>query len=575
MAGRWETGVRNTDVSAVSAVVSPVVTSSTEHATELRRVAEERFGWSRLHDEQVAAMAEVMAGHDVLAVLPTGAGKSAIYQVPAVLLPGPTVVVSPLIALQHDQIDGIEDSRAPDAVALNSAQTADELAASWRAVREGRAEYVFLSPEQLAKDELVAELSTLDVSLFVVDEAHCVSSWGHDFRPDYLRLASVVERLGRPRVVALTATAAPPVRGDIAEHLGLRDHREVVASFDRPNLTLTVERFVDDADKRRAVVERTAELVSTAGLGLLYTATRKDTEQYADELTEAGVRAAAYHAGMKAAEREDVHSRFMADELDVVVATSAFGMGIDKPDVRFVGHASAPESLDTYYQQVGRAGRDGEPAEVVLFFRPEDLSLQRFLTARTPPEAALDAVARALRAQDEPVRPARLGDLDGLADLSPAQRTRAVNLLTQAGAVATDDEGRLTYADPGLRPARAVRAATAVAENTERLTRSRLTMMRGYAETTGCRRQFLLGYFGEELAEPCGNCDTCAAGTATNRQRGGTAEFATHSTVNHTEWGRGLVMSVEEDRLTVLFDEQGYRTLSLAAVRDQDLLTAD
>jgi ATP-dependent DNA helicase RecQ len=240
---------------------------------DLRRVAGERFGWARLRDEQVAAMEHVLAGHDVLAVLPTGAGKSAIYQVPAVLLDGPTLVVSPLIALQHDQIDGLEESSGPAAVTLNSTQNAEERRSAWEAVRRGWAQFLFLSPEQLAKDDVVADLAELDVSLFVVDEAHCVSAWGHDFRPDYLRLGPVIERLGHPPVVALTSTASLPVRRNITERLGLRDHREVITGFDRPNLHLGVERFTDDADKRAAVVARVRAMT---GCGLVYTASRRD-----------------------------------------------------------------------------------------------------------------------------------------------------------------------------------------------------------------------------------------------------------------------------------------------------------
>jgi ATP-dependent DNA helicase RecQ len=297
----------------------------------LRRIAEENFGWSRLHDDQLDAMEHVLAGHDALAVLPTGAGKSAIYQVPALLLAGPTLVVSPLIALQRDQIESLDDSAAPAAVALNSTLRAGEREEAWQSVRQGNAEYVFLSPEQLAKEELLDELSRVGISLFVVDEAHCVSSWGHDFRPDYLRLGPVIERLGHPRVIALTATAALPVRRDIVARLGLRDHREVVSSFDRPNLHLAVDRFTDDQDKRGAVISRVRTLTADPATrrGLVYVASRKDTDFYADELAQVGVRVAGYHAGMKAADRERVHQEFMADDLDVVVATSAFGMGID------------------------------------------------------------------------------------------------------------------------------------------------------------------------------------------------------------------------------------------------------
>ena len=538
---------------------------------DIRRVAEDRFGWTRLRAEQVRAMEHVLAGHDVLAVLPTGAGKSAIYQVPAVLLDGPTLVVSPLIALQHDQVEGIEDSSAPDAVALNSTLTAAERRDAWQAVREGRAEYLFLSPEQLAKDDVVADLAELGVSLFVVDEAHCVSSWGHDFRPDYLRLAPVIEQLGHPPVVALTATAALPVRRDIAEHLGLRDHREVVTSFDRPNLHLAVERFTDDAGKRAAVVDHVRAMAAepTTGRGLVYTASRRDAEAYAAEIAEGGVRAASYHAGLAAAERERVHREFLDGDLDVVVATSAFGMGIDKPDVRFVVHASVQDSLDSYYQQIGRAGRDGDPAQVVLCYRPEDLALQNFLTTDTTPDEVVEAVARTLRAHDGPLAQAELADR---VDASPARRTRAINLLAQADALTTTDDGRLRYADRAPAPRKAVEAALAIAERQQRLVRSRLDMLRGYAETTGCRRQYLLGYFGEELDHPCGNCDNCDAGTAAP-QAAGTAEFPRGSTVHHTEWGRGVVMSTEADRLTVLFDDTGYKTLSLDAVRDNNLLT--
>ena len=540
---------------------------------DLRRVADETFGWSQLRDEQLEAMEQVMAGHDVLAVLPTGAGKSAIYQVPALLLDGPALVVSPLIALQQDQLEGIGDTRAPDAVAVNSTQRSGEHEHAWKAIRQGKAEYVFLSPEQLAKDEVVDALAELGVSLFVVDEAHCVSAWGHDFRPDYLRLGSVIERLGHPSVIALTATAALPVRRDIVERLGLREHREVIASFDRPNLHLAVERFTDDTDKRHRVITRVCALTADPSTrpGLVYVATRKDTEFYADELAQCGVQAAAYHAGMKATDRERVHEEFLAGDLEVVVATSAFGMGIDKPDVRFVLHASVPESLDSYYQQIGRAGRDGQPAEIRLFYRSEDLSLQKFLTASKAPEDALDEVAHALEEHDEPVRP---GELKYKVNASAAKRTRAVNLLEHAGAVGTTADGRLDYLAPDLPADQAVEQAVDAAEAHQRLTRSRIEMLRGYAETTGCRRQYLLGYFGEHLTHPCGNCDTCEAGTA-QEQPASNGEFARSSSVHHAEWGHGVVMSVEQDRLTVLFDDVGYKTLSLQAVQEHDLLSPD
>jgi ATP-dependent DNA helicase RecQ len=537
---------------------------------ELRRVANETFGWSSLRDEQLEAMEQVMSGHDLLAVLPTGAGKSAIYQVPALLLGGPTLVVSPLIALQRDQLESIEDSRAPEAVAVNSAQRSGERQRAWKAIRQGDAEYLFLSPEQLANDEVVDTLAELDLSLFVVDEAHCVSAWGHEFRPDYLRLAPVIERLGHPRVIALTATAALSVRNDIVERLGLHEHREVIGSCDRPNLHLAVERFIEDADKRYSTITRVRSLTADPATrrGLVYAGSRKDTEFYAGELAQCGVRSAAYHAGMKAADRQRVHEEFLADELDVVVATSAFGMGIDKPDVRFVVHTSIPDSLDSYYQQIGRAGRDGQPAEITLFYRSQDLSLQTFLTASKAPQETLGEVAHALIDHQEPIPFRQLkGDLDA----PTAKFTRAVNLLEQAATVGTRLDGRLEYLHRDLPAEQAVQRAVDVAETRERLIRSRIEMMRGYAETTGCRRQYLLGYFGEQLPHPCGNCDTCDAGTA-EEQPTRSEEFPLNGSVQHVTWGHGVVMSIDQDRLTVLFDDVGYKTLSLPAIREHQLL---
>ena len=540
------------------------MTSTDRRGDDLRGAARRVFGWDELRPEQLEAMQAILAGRDLLAVMPTGSGKSAIYQVPAILLDGPTLVVSPLIALQRDQIAGLRDSGAPQAVAIHSQQRQAESRNNWAAVRRHDADYVFVSPEQLANEEVVSRLQDAQVALIVVDEAHCVSAWGHDFRPDYLRLADVFDRIGATApVAALTATASGVVRREIGERLRLQDPVVVAGGFDRPNIGLRVEQHLDDDAKRDAVVATVAGL---PGPGLLYTATRKDAETYAGALTERGVRAAAYHAGLTAADRDAVHTGFRHDDYEVVAATSAFGMGIDKPNVRFVVHASVPESLDTYYQQIGRAGRDGAAALALLFYRTEDLGLARYFTTHRPDEPVLTAVYRGL----DRTTPKRLKALRAELDLRGRKLTNAVNLLEQSGAVVSTRKGFLAR---GTDEAGAVQGALEVVEMRERVDRSRVEMMRGYAETRDCRRRFLLAYFGETLPQPCGNCDRCLDAEEPVESTGSRPAIAVDAEVQHREWGPGTVIGGDRDRITVLFDDYGYRTLAMAAVEDNDLLT--
>ncbi|MFG6503311.1 RecQ family ATP-dependent DNA helicase [Microbacterium sp. P05] len=534
----------------------------------IQRVARESYGIEQLRDVQVEAIDAAVEGRDVLAVWATGSGKSAVYQIAATLRPGLSVVVSPLIALQEDQLVRLQEAPdAPEGVVLNSTRGEASRREAWRRMREGEAEFVLLAPEQLAKPEVIAGLAELEVSLLVVDEAHCIASWGHDFRPDYLLLGAVAERLGRPPIVALTATASTPVREEIIERLALApDAAVLIGDVDRPNITLGVSRHGEDHDKRQAVL---AQVTGLTGPGLLYTSTRRDAEWYAAELAARGVRSAAYHGGLPAAERRRVHELFHVDDVDVVVATSAFGMGIDKPHVRFVVHADVPDSIDAYYQELGRAGRDGMPATATLHYRPEDLALRRYFATKPPGEAELRRIVAAL---GEGARaPADLADA---AEVTPRRLTALLTLLVDTAAARL--EGGVVALRPDIDPAVAVAAALERAEDRERIDRSRIDMLRAYAETRRCRRQALLGYFGQEPAEPCGNCDTCAGGSA--YEDAGAADTAAHGgfavddRVQHRVWGEGTVMEVDDDRITVFFESQGYKVLSLAVIAETGVL---
>jgi ATP-dependent DNA helicase RecQ len=561
---------------------NPAGATAAVRTRRIREFAREVLGFEEFRPGQEAAMQAVVGGRDTLAVLPSGAGKTAVYQVAGQLLDGPVVIVSPLIALQRDQVDRLAEieDRAGRAAQLNSTLSAGDHRDVLEGLQDGTVRFVFLAPEQLARPDVVGAIADAKPTLFVVDEAHCVSAWGHDFRPDYLRLGGVIEQLGHPTVLALTATAAPPVRAEIVERLEMRDPAIVVAGFDRPEIRLEVDHHADARGKELGVLDRVlAEIGEGRGPGIVYSATRRGTEEIAEQLVDRGLRARHYHAGLRKGDREDTQRAWMDDELDVVVATTAFGMGIDKPDTRFVIHAEPADSVDSYYQEIGRAGRDGLPALAVLVYRQEDLGIRRFFAAGAPAEEELQQVAGLVQAA------AAAGIEDGVDVKDLREETgraatplaRDLNLLEQVSAVVLDDDGTAHPAEGAPAPGEAAAAARELAEHHERVDQSRVEMMRGYAETTDCRRQFLLGYFGEQLDEPCGNCDsdTCSG---TDAERAAAAEIRAHTPfpvempVEHSEWGAGVVMRVEDDRITVLFDEVGYKTLGLAAVLEHDLL---
>jgi RecQ family ATP-dependent DNA helicase len=403
----------------------------------------EAFGYDGFRPGQERAVRAILAGRDTLVVLPTGGGKSLCFQVPALLLPGLTVVVSPLIALMKDQVDALT-ARGLPATFINSSLPYREVVDRLTRAQRGEWRLLYVAPERFESGSTADRLRQVGVSLLAVDEAHCISEWGHDFRPSYRRVRAIRTALGDPPTVALTATATPAVRRDIAEQLGLRAPETVITGFDRRNLHYHVIRTRTDAEKDATLIQL---LQSHPGQAVVYVPTRKAVERVVPVLCAAGVRARGYHGGLDDGERRTAQDEFMSEHVKAMVATNAFGMGIDKANIRLVVHHAMPGSLEAYYQEAGRAGRNGQRANCVLLHAFQDRFIHEYLidTAR--------------------------GTSDGA-------------------------QGRST--DRGL------------AARRREAERSKLDMMQRYAYSKGCRRTFILRYFGDPAAPGrCEGCDNC------------------------------------------------------------------
>ena len=515
-----------------------------------------------LRDSQSDALAG-LADADTLLVARSGAGKTAVYAVATLMSDRLTVVVSPLLALQRDQVDALT-AAGLRAAAVSSALSPSRQRRALEDAVDGGLDVLLLAPEQMVRPAVVDALADARVGLVVVDEAHCVSEWGHDFRPDYLHLGAAVERLGRPRVLALTATASAQVRTEVVERLAMRSPRVLVHDADRPNIWLGARESSTEAERDAAAVEAA---VATDGAGIVYARTHRHVESLVAALADAGRPALAYHAGLPGRERERAQDAFLRGDADVVVATSAFGMGVDRPDVRWVLHAGPPTSLDAYYQEVGRAGRDGERSVAVLFHRPDDFGLNHYLRSGggSRPET-LRTVLSAVRRE-----PGTRADLVRRTGMSMRSLSRALGALVQVGAVREHD-GVLMPAQTG-RPRPVASVLDAVAAERERaraMDRSRVELVRTYADTTDCRRRLLLELLGESRPGRCGTCDSCDAGTSLDVDD---APLRAGERVEHREWGTGTVSVVEAERVTVLFEDRGYVTLDTAIALDAGLLT--
>ncbi|MET7993451.1 RecQ family ATP-dependent DNA helicase [Amycolatopsis sp. NPDC005232] len=520
-----------------------------------------------LRPSQVQAADAVVAGQDTLAVLPTGSGKSAIYQVAGLALGGLTLVISPLIALQRDQLRSIAGrpygDRTINAELLNSSQKVHERRETLARLEKGELDFVFLGPEQLTNAETRAAIT--NVTLFAVDEAHLVSEWGQEFRPEYLRLTDAIAEFGRPPILALTATASPPVQADITRRLGMRDAQVVVADFDRPNISLSMRPTQPSKPEARAVDDRCVDvLIQHDTPALVYALTHARCESLADRLRLDAFRSAPYHGGMTAAARAQVQDDFFAGKLDVVVATSAFGMGIDKPDIRTVVHAGVPASIDDYYQEIGRAGRDGEPAVAVLVHDPRTIRIPRLLAART--HLGEETVHLVVDAVENSPRQATLTDLTASAGVAAHAVERVVNELAELGFVGVTGSGhhRVVECEQELTPpAELADQLVDLDRRRQAVLTSRIEAARAYAESTRCRRAELLAYFGENYTPPCENCDNDRAAHTTEHQR---ADVSGGAPVHHRLWGDGQLLSQDEHELLVYFPSVGYKHLTASTI---------
>jgi RecQ family ATP-dependent DNA helicase len=456
------------------------------------------FGLTAFRPGQREAVAAALAGRDSLVVMPTGGGKSLCYQLPGIASPDLTVIVSPLIALMEDQCRRLTELGHP-AVMLASGR---ENRAALDAIRDGAAQIVFAAPERFASGAFRAALARRTIALFVVDEAHCVSEWGHDFRPDYLRLRPVIDALGHPPVMACTATATPKVAEEIVARLGLREPERVRSGFDRPNLSFDVIAFDGEGSvaRKRALLADGLAMESNRP-AIVYCGTRKSTEEVAEELGRAGLSTVAYHAGMTPVARSESQRAFMAGEAEVVVATNAFGMGVDKADVRSVWHWALPSSLEAYYQEAGRAGRDGAPSRAVLLASRSDLGrLVRFIREAEVTPAQIRSLVDRLSAAAS----------DGAVELdAPSDRDRiALGVAERAGALrlAPGHDGRMRI-ELSVRGLDLGAAARLCREATNRRWESYRSIER-YASTSDvCRRRQMLDHFGDHSpGAPLGRC---------------------------------------------------------------------